>query len=376
MIAAVEALLRDLQGAVSARSLYPGDHPRVVEQVNRLAADSGAVLAARADVSVFWMDGRLVFDGAPLPGGEALARGVFTALRDQGFHRVTIRRGISANEFAAFVSSLADGGRAREPLRSSAHLRLSAFDSVDRPLSAPATPLVKSVIAAEHRGATARMWTGVLQKRRLDFDGLEFTMLALARTVDQSAGALLPLASMKDYDDYTVTHILNVALLAMALAEAAGFSPAQVKDVGAAALLHDMGKLSVPIEVLHAKGRLTDAERLMIRRHPEEGARMLLATPGTPELAVTVAYEHHMQYDGGGYPTVSRGWKRHVASEITHIADVFDALRTNRPYRPSLSHGHILDVMFRDSGSVFDPQLLLIFFDAVVSRATIARAED
>ena len=362
----VEALLRDLQGAVSASHLYSRNHPRVIELLERIVANASAVFATRPEVAVFWMDGRLVFDGAPLPGGDALARGLFGAMREHGFHRLVIRRGLSTGEVAAFVSAAAGAGRTGDGFRSSAHISLSAYDGVEGAASTPA------IVAPgpEQFDTLTRVWAGVAERRQLDLDGLEFTMLALARTVDQSIGAVLPLATMKSHDDYTVTHIVNVALLSMALAEAVGLAPAVVKDVGISALLHDVGKLRVPAEVLNATGRLTEGQRAMIRRHPEDGARILLTTPGVPDLAVTVAYEHHLQFDGGGYPTVPRGWKMNLASEITHIADVFDALRTNRPYRPALRTERIVGLMAQDAGTVFDPHLVSAFFDVVAPRTS------
>ena len=90
------------------------------------------------------------------------------------------------------------------------------------------------------------------------------------------------------------------------------------------------------------------------------------------DLAVAVAYEHHLHYNRGGYPKVPKTWRINLASEITHVADVFDALRSNRPYRGGLPHDTILDVMTRDAGTVFNPTLLDVFFDVVVPRTVEA----
>jgi HD-GYP domain-containing protein (c-di-GMP phosphodiesterase class II) len=113
---------------------------------------------------------------------------------------------------------------------------------------------------------------------------------------------MIPMASLKSYDEYTATHIINVALLAMALAEAVALPENVVHDVGIAALLHDVGKLKVPSAILNKPDRLTEEEFAAIRLHPEEGSRLLFSTPRVPELAVIVAYEHHIRYEGGGYP--------------------------------------------------------------------------
>jgi HD-GYP domain-containing protein (c-di-GMP phosphodiesterase class II) len=251
-------------------------------------------------------------------------------------------------------------------VQSSAHVRLSAIDSFADPDERGRIELAASPIDDQ---SLERVWDGVLEQRRLDLDATDFMVLALGRTLEENAAAMLPLADLKSHDDYTVAHITNVALLTTALGEAIGFGAAALRELGIAALLHDMGKLRIPPEVLNETNPLTNEQRAIINRHPEDGARILLAARGVPELAVIVAFEHHMHFDGrGGYPQPRRPWKMNLASELTHIADVFDALRSNRPYRAGLPLERIAAIMRRDAGTVFDPALVGIFIDAVVER--------
>jgi putative nucleotidyltransferase with HDIG domain len=186
--------------------------------------------------------------------------------------------------------------------------------------------------------------------------------------VSNNRDALIPLVKLLSHDAYTVTHITNVALLSMALASALGFNAAFVHDSGIAALLHDVGKLKVPPDVLSSPTSLTEAQIVLMKRHPEDGARMLMGGARLPELAAIVAFEHHLQFDGGGYPAVPAGWKTHIGSEITHIADVYDALRSDRPYRQGLPAGTAAQMMNADAGRVFDPYVLKVFFEQVAPR--------
>ena len=130
MIETIEAFLRDLQGIVSALPLYPAGHPRVTALVARVVDHASTMTASRADVSIFQVDGRLVWNDSPLPGGDTLARGIFTTLRAHGFHRLTVRRGLSGEEVLAFAHTMAAGAPRPEsvvaPLRSSAHLHFTA----------------------------------------------------------------------------------------------------------------------------------------------------------------------------------------------------------------------------------------------------------
>lgn len=366
----VEQVLRDLQGAVAVRNLYPADHPRVVDSLGRVAAGVRDVTVTGA-ISIYAVDQRVVFDGQPLASGDALSRGLFTWLAARGFHRLTLRPGATPAELASFVDALAEisrGGDAAASLVSSSRIRLSALDTGDASRGEAGVEGDASLVLPDAGSALGRLWRGVMDQGTLDADAMDMTVTALVGAVDRHQGTALPLAELPNPDDYTVAHIVNVSLLAVALAEVVGFGPAVVRDIAAAAILHDIGKLKVPIEVLNAPGHLSDQQRELVRRHPEDGARMLMATPGAPELAVTVAFEHHIHHDGGGYPTVPRGWQVNVASEMTHIADVFDALRSHRPYRPGLPGDRIAQIMLGDAGTVFSPTLLQAFFDTIAPR--------
>jgi putative nucleotidyltransferase with HDIG domain len=276
---------------------------------------------------------------------------------------------VTAAEALALVTALGESrrGAGSSPIASSEHIRLTALDAV-------AESVPRGAAGNGDFQPLVDVWNTILDERRCDMNAVELTAIALARTIDRHSGSLVTLATLKAHDDYTVTHITNVALLAMALGEAVDLSPAAVTDLGMAALLHDIGKLRVPAEILNAPGRLTDEQAAIIKRHPEDGARILLATPGVSELAVAVAYEHHVQYDGGGYPAVRPGWRLNLASAITTIADVYDALRSDRPYRKGLPPAEVHAIMSREAGTVFAPGLLQAFLSHVAPRTRIAPA--
>ena len=362
----VEALLRDMQNAVAARHLYPPEHPRVRDSVDRIADEADALTALLGEVSVFAMEDRLIHDGEILPAGEAVARGLFQTLRSCGYHRLTLRAGVERGEIESFLASLAEaargGGAAR--VHATPHIRLSSMDTAERPITPGHAPV--SDVLTGQVPVLQGVWTGIVGERSFDLDATEGIVLALSKTVEENLGAMMPMAALKSHDEYTATHITNVAILAMALAEVIGLPRKVVHDVGIAALLHDVGKLKVPSQILNTPESLTEAQIQALRRHPEDGARTLFATAGVPELAIVVAYEHHMRFEGGGYPSVPRGWKTNLASSLTQVADVYDALRSDRPYRKGLEREKIKLMMMSDSGSQFDPELLEAFFDNVV----------
>jgi HD-GYP domain-containing protein (c-di-GMP phosphodiesterase class II) len=359
--ARVEGLLRDIQNAAAVRHLYPAEHPRVREAVERLVRAARELTADGNDLAVFAADDRLVHDGQVLAGAEPIGRGLFETLRSCGYHRLTIRPGATSGEFEEFLDALAEAGRPGAALRSTPNIRLSSLESAEEAESTATTTAL-----AEQVAALPGVWGGIMEKHSFDVDATEGIVLALSKTVEENLGAMIPMAALKSHDEYTATHITNVGILAMALGEVIGLPRKVVHDVGIAALLHDVGKLQVPAEILNTPESLTEAQIATLRRHPEDGARALFSTAGVPEVAVAVAYEHHVRFDGGGYPATPRGWKTNLASAVTQVADVYDALRSDRPYRKGLEREKIKLMMMADSGSLFDPELLEAFFVHVV----------
>jgi putative nucleotidyltransferase with HDIG domain len=168
---------------------------------------------------------------------------------------------------------------------------------------------------------------------------------------------LMPLLQLKRYDQYTTTHATNVAVLSMALAEYIGLSTRDVREFGVAGLLHDLGKVRVPKEILIKPGALTAQEVAALRRHPVDGARMILAREQKLDLAATVAYEHHIMINGQGYPRFRYQRETHFASRLVHLCDVFDALCTARPYRDAWATEMALAYIEERAGTDFEPQL-------------------
>lgn len=172
---------------------------------------------------------------------------------------------------------------------------------------------------------------------------------------------VLPLLQLKEFDQYTTTHSMNVSVLAMALGEYLELGGATVRALGVAGLLHDLGKVCIPHDILVKPGKLTEAERQVIRQHPVVGARMLLASPDPMELAAVVAYEHHIMLDGGGYPALHDTRGAQYASRIVHLCDVYDALRTNRPYRHAWDSERAMSYIESRAGVEFDPAIAQSF---------------
>ncbi len=164
--------------------------------------------------------------------------------------------------------------------------------------------------------------------------------------VDQllrNADSLVGMTALKQHDEYTYAHCVNVSIVSVRIGQQLGLKRSELANLGVAALLHDTGKIAVPIEVLSKPGQLDDREWQAIRRHPIEGVRIVSRLPGLSELMVEsmrVAFEHHMHVDHSGYPPVREGRPLGAFSRIVAVADIFDAVTSHRAYRkrPMTAH--------------------------------------
>ncbi len=183
-------------------------------------------------------------------------------------------------------------------------------------------------------------------------------LVQLLMAVMQSRGdILLPLVQLKEADQYSATHSINVSVLSMGLAESLSLASADIQAIGEAAVLHDVGKTLISMDILNKPGKLTDDERLLIEMHPVEGAKILLAEGSRYELSAIVALEHHIGWQGtGGYPVFHYPRQPHPLSRLVQVCDIYDALRTKRPYRDAWPVARTLSHLKSQAGELLDPE--------------------
>jgi HD-GYP domain-containing protein (c-di-GMP phosphodiesterase class II) len=198
--------------------------------------------------------------------------------------------------------------------------------------------------------------------RRGGLARVEQVVWSLMEALQRATREILPLAPLKSHDDYTFVHSVNVSLLTLAQARSFGIEGGRLHAVGLAAFLHDIGKLKIPLEVLNKPGKLDGDEWRTMMGHAQEGATHLCGVEGSHPLAVLVAYEHHMRYDGRpNYPVPRVGRRPTLASQMTAIADVYDAICTTRPYARARSREFAVGVLTERMGTFHSPALVANF---------------
>lgn len=176
---------------------------------------------------------------------------------------------------------------------------------------------------------------------------------------------MLPLLQLGESVEYATTHSVNVSVLSMALGEWLGLGPKDVHALGVAGLLHDLGKVRIPDKILNKPGRFTPQETEIMQTHVVEGARMILTSGHELDLAATVAYEHHVMIDGGGYPSFRYPRDCHYASKLVHVCDVYDALCAPRPFRDAWPAKRAFLYVREQAGTEFDEEIARTFCDMI-----------
>jgi putative nucleotidyltransferase with HDIG domain len=182
----------------------------------------------------------------------------------------------------------------------------------------------------------------------------------VAESVARNPSALISLARLKTQDDYTYMHSVAVCALMVALARQLGFDEARTREAGLAGLLHDVGKMLVPAELLNKPGRLTDEEFEIIKHHPERGHELLKSGQAAPESALDVCLHHHEKMDGTGYPEKLEGEQISLLARMGAVCDVYDAITSNRAYKSAWDPAVSIQRMAQWSGH-FDPGVFQSF---------------
>ena len=363
MLDLIDQAMCSLQAALFGREVYSREHPAVAGHIECAHDLLTKALHQIEQVTILGFEDRVVFQNDKLPSSSTLAEGLFRRLHQRGVEAVSFRRGLTRDEIGAMLDQLEDANKQPEKINGSAHIRFGWIGSTEP--HGEADEAKSSKVAGNPRrqaGVLQHVWRDIRTGQPGQGE-LMTVVVDICAAVSVARGIMPPLASLKTHDEYTFVHTINVALLSTALAEEVGMRGDTLLDLTVAAVLHDIGKRMIPKSVLNKEGKLTDDEWKIVQRHPVDGARLLYGAPDIPAIAPIVAFEHHM-YPGGGYPRVAAGWKMHLASRIVQVADVFDALRTDRPYRAGMSHQDALDILQKDAGTRYEHALL----DAFVNR--------
>jgi putative nucleotidyltransferase with HDIG domain len=354
---------------LAVMTLYPEGHPSREGAVDAAFEGLSGLRAPKGPPTFTFLEDEVVFGREPLRELKAWEFG--RRLIAAGIQRIEFERTVSRDQFEGFLqeilarltlSSIATG-EARQMRSLGARfgsVGLQGDMDIPDPVAAMESTTLEMALGEEAESFRS-MQAAVQSGQGVPLIEAEAVVWSLAVAMHGQQRIVMPLLQLKEFDQYTTAHSLNVSVLSMALAESLGYGAKQVRSVGVAGLLHDIGKVSIPIDVLTKPGKLTAEERLLMNQHPVEGARIILRSGDEMELAATVAYEHHIMLNGGGYPTLHYKRACGAASRLVHVCDVYDALCTRRPYREAWTAEKAVGYLESLAGQEFDPDIVATF---------------
>ena len=364
-------LLARLSGARRAVRFYPQGHVAVHDNVSGLMSVIREFHQEGVDVPLIFFENEVLLGEQLLATESVMFDQLIRDMSSAGRTSVCFRRGLAMEELdraMAVLSADAAGLEAAGGVQ-------AAVEAADIPhVEIGTVALARHAVETEHTEGTKadpthtkaldvmRDYERQLGEGRVPpaADAID-VVKDIVDSVLSDRDTMLGMAVLKHYDEYTFFHSVNVAILSVALGSRVSSSPRFLNSLGVGALLHDIGKMTVGLDVLNKSGRLTADEWDLMRMHPLRGAEVASAMHGLDRSAIVVILEHHMRYDLDGYPEREPRRPQQLTSRITAISDSYDAMTSRRTYSFAHLPDEAMEVLSRNAGTSFDPMLVRMF---------------
>lgn len=366
--------LLSLYAAMRSLKFYPVENDAVQnalsehEEIAAQLLERGGEIEVRLSGDFIFVNGtrlRLELDNYAAFGG------ILGTLRGFDIGRMRIHEGITRKEWQAFLSLLLSLGTIEDAeeryftlIERLLQAEVKAIELVqanhepDQDEEAHAREMAKRTYS-QGVAVTKEVLNSIRLGRTANIRKVKRAVQMIVDQVLTNETSIIGLTTLRDYDEYTFTHSVNVCIFSVALGRKIGFTKLQLYDLGMAALLHDVGKARVPVEILNKTANLTEADWRAIQTHPWRGAVTLFAMrgyEGVPYRSILVAHEHHMKTDLTGYPRHVRPRNLGVYSRLVAVADGFDAATTRRAYQATpLEPDQVLREMWENPKRGYDP---------------------
>ncbi|HTG01582.1 MAG TPA: HD domain-containing phosphohydrolase [Nitrospirota bacterium] len=365
-----------LAAVVRNATLYPEAHPILLTAADKLRGKIEELFVGRKQVAFYLVGGELFFETLSVPVDQSLS-----LFLEQFISRhvggIVFKPGLPSQElirFAALINKdpalFTGAGGVNETLEKDhiVHIELHRVTLVDKNVGSVIKEDNKK--AAElYRDAVSvvkEMVEAVNLDKTRNLRAVNSVVQTMVDNVLENRDALMGLTSLKMYDEYTFSHSVNTAILAISLGSFLSFEKSQIAALGVAGLMHDIGKTTVPHEIINKPSKLTSEEWEQVKRHPIEGALLLADIPGVSKLAMIAAFEHHQYRDVKGYPPVEGKFNQHPFSQIVALADAYEALTAARVYYNSqMAPDEAVRILVSKRNTTFNPILVKAFVNMI-----------
>jgi HD-GYP domain-containing protein (c-di-GMP phosphodiesterase class II) len=371
-----------LVASVRSLSLYPPEHPESKKKIEGLMNRLDRYLSQRPTLTLLVLSNEVIVEDMPLPELTKLLPKMLQRLEAIHLERILFRKGVGAEELIRFLQLLvpllqdpADG----EIVLAKNQDRLPHILAGRLPLeSKPQVSVEEFVDVLKVARQSMLSLSAQLKELFSDVEGpIPGDKVALAKEAAETIHKMIKseelslkiLISQRNADPSSYVHALNVCVLSIGIAEQIGLEKEWIRQIALGAILHDIGMYLSPSSFLSTTAVLSLDEKTRYWDHPVRGAELLLATPGIPELVPIMAYEHHLHYNGTGFPSQQRPRELNLGSMIALIADTYDNMRRDRPEQRALSMSETLNTMNQGAGKDFHPLLFKAFREMVKGQA-------
>jgi len=354
---AVKNFIAAIMSAISNCSLYSRDHISVDEFTRRSLMLFEKLFQESASLEMMLIEDDLIINKIPFKGNGLQELHLKKRLKRKGLSIVEILQGVTFEELRQFIPEILETNK---KMPAFPHIKTGVLDIQIEESKAGDDFDDGDNFASEQIEMVKEVYHDISNSAKLNVSKLNEVIGNFVSMCRKTTAINQLLGHAKSREEYTYIHATNVSILSIFQMETLGMRERLfLRDVGISGLLHDVGKFFISGDVLAKKGVLDEKEWEVIRLHPLYGARYLSSIGGIPRLASIVAFQHHLRYDGQGYPKLRATFlKQHICSQVVAIADFFDALRSTRPYRKGLEIIEILSLMKKESASAFNPFLL------------------
>lgn len=365
-------LLTRIYAVVRASSFYAFEHPAVGAAIETLFHVIDDYFAENIDVQLVFLDGTVLLGEQLLTSESVLFDQLIRDFTAVGIGSVTFRQGMPRSELTRAMKVLVMEAGEIESLGGleavTAASRLSLVEIglvgvIEQASTEEMVELTEDARAAFGNAVSIiREIQASLQARKIPkLTGISGVTKSLVDNVLSNRNAMLQMSSLKSHHEYTFYHSANVAILSVALASTITRDQRFLSSLGSGALLHDIGKLAIGLDIIDKPGALSPEEWDKMRKHPTIGTQIASQMKGVDRSVLVPIFEHHMRWDGSGYPTRTPRRKQHITSRIVAVADSYDAMTSKRSYSTARVQDEAMRLIVESAGNSLDPVLVSLF---------------
>ncbi|RKY37479.1 MAG: hypothetical protein DRP78_01025 [Candidatus Omnitrophota bacterium] len=360
----IKNFILDLSLLFTESSLYPSHHPNVISQIKQVYNTIQKIFKNLGSFEINVIEKQFFFQDIPLYEIQNTVEKTALLLSEKKIQRIFFSPKLRPHELAAFVNINLEKTKpaSMEDFQNTLN-RLEIFNIILKKslFIEKNFPIKPDKIYGSSIEANKFIYNTLKTGDNIPIDLVDKIAQDITMMIAKDIYSSLAFSSLHNYDEYTFTHSANVAILAVSLGSTIINDKDILNQLAKAALLHDIGKTAIPIELLNKQAPLTEQDWNILKQHPLLGVRILEEHGDIDKLAVLIAAQHHMKYDLTGYPKIKKIKQLHPLSLIVNIADVYDAITSKRSYKDPLPPDKALALMIRFIGIDFDPRFFKMF---------------